>query len=254
MSRPVIDALGRPQRILLIGGTSDIGLSIVSSLAGKDTEVILAGRNLETLQEAAGELTGSGATAQVRSLDVTDLPAAGPVLDEVFGRDVDIVVIAAGALPVQSAVLNDPQAAQRTLAINGHGAASLLLACHTRMCAQGHGQIVVLSSIAAVRPRPSNFIYGAGKAMVDFLARGLVESPDPRVSVLLVRPGFVRTKMTAGLVAAPFATASASVADAVARWSRRGASSRIIWVPAVLKHVARVMSLLPLALLRKIDR
>ena len=250
----MIDALGRPQRILLIGGTSDIGLSIVASLAGQGTEVILAGRNLDNLDSASQQFLEGGAMPQTRMLDVTDLHAADQLFDEVFARDVDIVVIATGVLPVQSAVLNDPQEAQRSLAVNGLGAATLLLSCHARMCIQGHGQIVVLSSIAAARPRPSNFIYGAGKAMVDFLARGLVESPDPRVSVLLVRPGFVRTKMTAGLASAPFATNSGQVADAVAQWSRRVDGSRIMWVPAVLKHVARVMSLLPLALLRKIDR
>jgi len=254
VSSLVIDSLGRPQRILLIGGTSEIGLAIVSSLSTATTEVVLAGRDAVRMAAAAGALADCSAGVQVFEMDVTDSSGSSKTLNEIFTREVDIAIIAAGALPVQAAALADARTARSALEVNGYGAAAALLTCHEQMRNQGHGRLVALSSIAAARPRPSNYIYGAGKAMLDFLCRGLVESPDPRVQVLLVRPGFVRTKMTAHMPTAPFATDPATVAASVAAWSNKSRGSQIMWVPAVLQHVARVMSLLPLALLRKLDR
>ena len=75
------------------------------------------------------------------------------------------------------------------------------------MRARGRGTIVVLSSVAAVRPRKANFVYGSAKAGLDAFARGLADSlHGTGVRVLLVRPGFVLGRMTAGMPAAPLAS------------------------------------------------
>ena len=101
---------------------------------------------------------------------------------------------------------------------------------------QGHGTIVVLSSIAAIRPRKANLVYGATKAALDAFGRGLADSlHGSGVRVLLIRPGFVIGRMTAGMVPAPLATTPAAVGQAVAtalaRGDRDGVGSPVTGLP-----------------------
>src|ERR1700684_3812642 len=109
---------------------------------------------------------------------------------------------------------------------------------------QGSGTIVVLSSVAAVRPRKFNSVYGAAKAGLDAFARGYADSlHGSGVSVLLVRPGFVTGRMTAGLAPAPLATTPEEVGVAVASALRSARLTRTAWVPASLSVLATVMRL-----------
>jgi decaprenylphospho-beta-D-erythro-pentofuranosid-2-ulose 2-reductase len=115
---------------------------------------------------------------------------------------------------------------------------------------QGHGTLVVLSSVAAERPRASNAIYGAAKAGLDALAQGLGDSvAGSGVRVLVVRPGFVKTRMTAGLKPPPFATTPDAVAAATSRALRRGAHT--VWAPGALRYVFAVLRHLPRAVYRR---
>ncbi len=99
------------------------------------------------------------------------------------------------------------------------------------MRAQGRGTIVVLSSVAAIRPRKANYVYGAAKAGLDAFARGLADAlHGSGVRVILVRPGFVTGRMTAGMTPAPLATTPQAVGAAVAAALRRP-GSRTVWVP-----------------------
>jgi NAD(P)-dependent dehydrogenase (short-subunit alcohol dehydrogenase family) len=121
------------------------------------------------------------------------------------------------------------------------------------MRAQRAGTIVVLSSIAAVRPRKANFVYGAAKAGLDAFARGLTDALEGTgVRVVLVRPGFVIGRMTAGMSAAPLSSTpeqvGAAVADAVA------GSRAQVWVPRSLGPFAMLLRLLPRPLWRKMRR
>jgi decaprenylphospho-beta-D-erythro-pentofuranosid-2-ulose 2-reductase len=118
---------------------------------------------------------------------------------------------------------------------------------------------VVLSSVAAVRPRKFNSVYGATKAALDAFARGLAdELHGTGVDVLLVRPGFVSGRMTEGMTPAPLATTPAGVGSAVAaaldpvtlRARRRG----VVWVPAPLVGLATVMRLIPRPIWRKLEK
>ena len=85
-----------------------------------------------------------------------------------------------------------------------------------RMRAQAHGRIVALSSVAGERVRRSNFVYGSTKAGLDGFFLGLGEAlREHGVAVLVVRPGFVRSKMTEGLAEAPLAVDPDEVAEAV---------------------------------------
>ena len=117
---------------------------------------------------------------------------------------------------------------------------------------QGRGTIVVLSSVAAVRPRKSNYVYGSSKAGLDAFAQGLGDAlVDKGVNVLVVRPGFVTSKMTAGLDPAPFATRPEVVADAIADAIDRDRSG-VVSVPSKLGPMFVVLRNTPRPLWRRI--
>jgi len=136
---------------------------------------------------------------------------------------------------------------------NFTGHVTALLAFGEHMRRRGSGTIVVLSSVAAVRPRKFNAVYGAAKAGLDAFARGFAdELHGTGVRLLLVRPGFVIGRMTEGMTAAPLATTPEAVGIAVAA-ALRGKKSTV-WVPAQLAGLATVMRLVPRPLWRKLER
>jgi len=136
---------------------------------------------------------------------------------------------------------------------NFTGHVTTLLAVAAAMRAQGQGTIVVLSSVAAIRPRKANFVYGATKAALDAFARGLADSlHGSGVRVVLVRPGFVTGRMTAGMPPAPLATTPAKVGTATAAALRGRKPS--VWVPAPLAGLAIVLRLIPRPAWRRVSR
>jgi len=116
-----------------------------------------------------------------------------------------------------------------------------------------HGSLVVLSSVAGERGRKDNFIYGSTKAGLDTFAQGLGDSlHGTGVHVMVVRPGFVETKMTAGREKAPFSTTPDAVADAIVAGLRKG--SEIVWVPAALRFVFSGLRHLPRPVFRRVTQ
>jgi decaprenylphospho-beta-D-erythro-pentofuranosid-2-ulose 2-reductase len=216
------DNLGRPARILLLGGTSEIGLAILAALrAPSDSQVILAGRDEARLAAAGKELPFPVTTV---SFDALALDTHQAVIDQVFaGGPVDLVIAATGILTPQSRVDEDPMLAARMIEVNYTSHVTTLTAVATRMRAQRQGTIVVLSSIAAIRPRKANYVYGSAKAGLDAYARGLTDAlAGSGVRVLLVRPGFVIGRMTEGMSAAAQ-----------------------VWVPRSLSVLATALRLIP---------
>ena len=246
-------------RVLLLGGTSEIGLEILAALGlpGR-TEILLAGRDEQRLAAAGKALVEQAQDeqaqgGQVRTLhyDATALDTHQAVIDEAFAAgDVDLVISAAGILTAQDLLDRDPLTAGRLVETNFTGHVTALLAFGEAMRRRGSGTIVVLSSVAAVRPRKFNSVYGATKAALDAFARGYADSlHGTGVRVLLVRPGFVIGKKTEGMAPAPLATTPAAVGVAVAR-ALRGSQS-VVWVPAPLAGLATVMKLIPRPVWRK---
>jgi decaprenylphospho-beta-D-erythro-pentofuranosid-2-ulose 2-reductase len=128
-----------------------------------------------------------------------------------------------------------------------------LLAAVAKMRAQGQGTIVVLSSIAAIRPRKANYAYGSAKAGLDAFARGLAdELHGSGIRLLLVRPGFVIGRMTAWMSAAPMSSTPAQVGQAVAK-ALDGKATQI-WVPPALTVLATVLRLVPRPVWRQMRR
>ena len=243
---------GYQPRVLLLGGTSEIGLAILAALGlPADAEVILAGRDEQRLVAAGKELPGPVRTVPY---DAQDTGSHQAFVDAVFDAGhVDLVISAAGVLVPQADLERDVRQAAAMIETNFTGHVSTLLAVAARMRAQGRGTIVVLSSVAAVRPRKANPVYGSAKAGLDAFARGLADLlHGTGVRVLLVRPGFVTGRMTAGMPPAPLATTPEAVGRATAAALRRGRAT--VWVPPALAGLAAGLRLVPRPLWRRISR
>jgi decaprenylphospho-beta-D-erythro-pentofuranosid-2-ulose 2-reductase len=234
------DALGAVQSILVLGGTSDIGLAIARRLAEpRSAHVILASRTPDESVQVGGKTSYVAFDA-----DAVETHAAfvARVFDE-FG-DIDVVVVAFGLLDAA------PVDLART---NFLGAVSVMSLVADRLREQGHGELIVLSSVAGERVRKSNYAYGATKAGIDGFSQGLgdaLAAEHSGVHVLVVRPGFVTTKMTEGMDAAPLSTTAEAVADAVVRAVARGAD--VVWVPGPLRWVMMAVRHLPRAVFRRL--
>jgi decaprenylphospho-beta-D-erythro-pentofuranosid-2-ulose 2-reductase len=233
------NALGEPQTILLLGGTSDIGLAIVRELLSPSTRtVILACRSLDKGEAAAAGMRHGGLTVDVMHFDGAATDTHEAFVAGVTERhgDIDLAILAFAQLGEGEATSKDVAGAAALTHVNFTGAVSSTIAVANRMRAQGHGGIVVLSSVAGERVRRANAVYGATKAGLDGFAQGLGdELAGEGVHVLVVRPGFVHSAMTAGHKAAPFATTPEKVAEVTAKGLRAG--RRTVWAPGILRFV-----------------
>lgn len=246
------DALGSVQSVLVLGGGSDIATATVDRLvAGGARDVVLAARHPDQLAETVDRLGRAGARVETAKFDALDVSTHQSLIDEVFDRhdDIDVVLMAFGVLGDQATFDADPQAAAEAVQVNYVGALSAGLAAANRLRAQGHGTLVVMSSVAGERVRKGNFVYGSSKAGIDGFAQGLGDAlAGSGVDVLVVRPGFVRTKMTEGAEPAPFATTPEAVADAIVAGLRQRRS--VVWVPPLLRWVFAAFRHLPRPLWR----
>jgi len=252
----VLDAFGRPQSVVVLGGTSDIATSLIDTLVAEGCgTVVLAGRDPRRLDQAAARLLASGAQAAPTVVfDAIDPAGAGDVVakcEAAAGGSVDLVVVAVGELGDQDRDMASPERVAQMVTVNFTWPAAALAEVATRLRTQGQGRIVVLSTIAGVRVRPANALYGSAKRGLDAFAMALAdELVGSGVSLHVVRPGFVHSKMTAGHKPAPFAVSPEEVTAAV----RRGiaADQRVIWAPGVLRWVSVLLRLLPPSVWRRL--
>lgn len=130
---------------------------------------------------------------------------------------------------------------------------SLLTVLAETMRAAGAGNLVAFSSVAGVRVRRANYVYGSAKAGLDGFCSGLADAlHGSGVRLLLVRPGFVIGRMTQGMTPAPLSSTPAQVADATVRALRRGRST--VWVPAPLALLAAAFRMTPRFVWRRMPR
>lgn len=247
-----MDAVGNPQSVLLLGGTSEIGLATVRALVRRPARVVLAARPSVRRDEAVASLTAAGHRVTALDFDANDTAAHPGVVDAAFADgDVDVAVVAFGVLGDQERAWQDHDAALSMFAVNTVAAVSVGVPLGKRLAAQGHGAVVVLSSVAAERPRRSNFVYGASKAGTDAFYTGLREALRPDgVRVVVVRPGFVRSAMTQGLKPAPLATDPGTVGRLVAEGLAAGRET--IWAPPPLRWVMSALRHVPAPVFRRL--
>lgn len=247
------DAFGAPQSLLILGGTSEIALATARRLIARRTHTVwLAGRPSPALERDAEHLRELGADVRTVAFDALDCASHEAVLGKVFAEgDLDMVLLAFGVLGDQARDEREPLAAARIAQTNYTGAVSAGLVCARSLQTQGHGSLVVLSSVAGERARRSNFIYGSSKAGLDAFAQGLGDALyGTGVQVMVVRPGFVRTKMTAGLDDVPLSTTPEAVAAAIEVGLRR--RSETVWVPGALRVVMSALRHVPRAVFRRL--
>lgn len=250
----MINAVGIPQSLLLLGGTSDIALAIAHEYARQTSglRVIVAARPSPARDAAVSALCAAGCTATALDFDALDTSSHKQVIDDAAaGGDVDIAVVAFGLLGDPEVAWTDQAAAVELARVNYVGAMSCGVLLGNLIQRQGHGVIVALSSVAGERPRRSNFAYGSTKAGMDSFYTGLGEAlREHGGRVLVVRPGFVHSSMTKGLDPAPLATTPKAVATAVVRAVSRGKDQ--IWVPGALRGVMSGLRHVPRPVFRKL--
>ncbi len=163
------------------------------------------------------------------------------------------MILAVGVLGERGGLPDDTSAALEVLQVNVVGAGSLLIGSARRLREQGGGTVVEFSSVAGERARAANVVYGASKAGLDALAQGLGDAlAEQDVRVLVVRPGFVHTRMTRGLKPAPLSSTSLEVARVVVEGLDR--RSHTVWAPPLLRWAMLVLRLLPRSLFRRLEQ
>jgi decaprenylphospho-beta-D-erythro-pentofuranosid-2-ulose 2-reductase len=249
------DAFGTPQTVLVLGGGSDIARAILHRLAPRGVErLILATPNADTLRARLELEPLPVEDVTVEEWDARDAGKHEQFIDAVAAAhgDLDVVICAVGLLGHHSGIDTSSSAVDNAIRVNFSGPAAALVAVARKMVDQGHGTIVVLSSVAGERPRRSNFVYGSAKAGLDAFAQGLTDAViGTGVTIHVIRPGFVRSKMTEGLPEAPFTTDVDVVAMAVVDALTSGRSSTR-WVPAKLRVMFVGVRHLPRPLWRRI--
>jgi len=249
----MINSLGRPQSLLLLGGTSDIALAVARRYAGQGgLRVVLAARPTERRTSAAAELTALGCAVTEVDLDARDASTHASTIDKAFaGGDIDVAVVAFGLLGDPERAWTDAAYALELAEVNYSAPVHFGVLLANKMRAQSHGCIVALSSVAGERVRRSNFVYGSTKAGFDGFFLGLGEAlREHGVRVLVVRAGFVRSKMTDGLDAAPLAATPDQVAEAVV--DAISDKRELIWVPGTMRFVMSGLRHVPRPLFRRL--
>jgi decaprenylphospho-beta-D-erythro-pentofuranosid-2-ulose 2-reductase len=250
------NAFGQPQSVVVLGGSSDIARALTKKLcAARTRTVVLAGRNQERLDEARDEALAHGAsdvnTVLFDARDPSNAERTVTACFEKAGGSVDLVVVAVGLLGDQVRFQDDANLSDEMATVNFTWPVAALARVRGLLVAQGSGRIVVLSSVAAVRVRRAKYLYGGAKAGLDRLCIGLADSLEGTgVTLHIVRPGHVRSKMTTGIKDPPFATGVDDVADDV----MKGLADRspVIWSPSILRYVFFVLRHLPAPLWRRV--
>lgn len=251
----MMNAFRQPQTILVLGGRSDIACAITRRMASPNLRTVVLAQRPSDAATSGGDLDDLGEAVEIvtESFDATAHDGHAEFIEKIADDhgDLDVVIQAFGQLG--SGVNDDPVGAARLVDVNMAGAVSSGLAVADRLKRQGHGTLVVLSSVAGVRTRPSNFVYGATKAGQDAFSTGLGHAlAGTGARVLTVRPGFVRSAMTDGLDEAPFACDPDDVAQATVKALEGGAS--VVWAPGILRYVFGILRVVPGFVWRRLDR
>ncbi|MCB1271306.1 MAG: SDR family NAD(P)-dependent oxidoreductase [Microthrixaceae bacterium] len=241
--------------VLVLGGRSEIGLEVARRIAPGRT-VVLAARRAGDLTDEVALLERAGATdVHCVEFDADDLASHAAVFDEVIAAHgpIGLAVVAFGILGDQALAERDATHAAQILHTDFVAQVVALTELAKRMRDAGSGQLVVFSSVAGIRVRRANYVYGSAKAGLDGFANGLADAlAGSGVGLLLVRPGVVIGRMTEGMDPAPLSSTPDQVADAVIQGLRRVRTR--IWVPATLRPLYFVARLVPAWIWRRLPR
>ncbi|MCU1697211.1 MAG: short-chain dehydrogenase [Mycobacterium sp.] len=257
----MIDATGNPQTILLLGGTSEIGLAICERyLQNANARVILADLpNAPRREGAIAQLEAAGAkSVEFLDFDAVDTKSHPALIESAWANgDVDVAIVAFGLLGDAEELWQNQAKAVLVAQVNYTAAVSVGVLVGEKMRAQGFGQIIAMSSVAGERVRRSNFVYGSTKAGLDGFYLGLGEAlREFGVHVLVIRPGQVRTTTTlehwkaTGAKEAPFTVNKEDVAALAVASAAKGKD--LVWAPGPVRYLMAVMRHIPRPIFRKL--
>ncbi len=242
------------QRIVIVGATSGIAQACARRWAARSSHLFLVARNAARLESLRNDLQIRGANVDTYQLDANDLSAHAAMIDaaERALGGIDIVLIAHGTLSDQKACEQSVDAMIDEIQTNGLSTVALLTRFANLLEAQRSGTVAVISSVAGERGRPSNYVYGAAKAMVTAFCEGLrARMFRADVHVLVIKPGFVDTAMTAGLDLPPLLTATP---DAVAEDIDQAIQSRrdVLFTPWFWRWIMLLIRAMPTRVFKKL--
>ncbi|MCV7079117.1 SDR family NAD(P)-dependent oxidoreductase [Mycobacterium szulgai] len=241
--------------VVIFGGRSEIGIELARRLAPGAT-VVLAARNPGRLQEQVAILDAAGASnVYTREFDADDLPSHGALIESIVADHgpIGTAVLAFGILGDQARAETDAAHAVAIVHTDYVAQVSLLTHLAVAMRTARRGSLVVFSSVAGVRVRRANYVYGSAKAGLDGFANGLADAlHDTGVKLLIARPGFVIGRMTEGMTPAPLSSTPEQVAAATARALAKG--RRTVWIPWALRPMFFTLKLLPQFVWRRMPR
>src|SRR6201992_2309280 len=251
----VLDAVGNPQTILLLGGTSEIGLATCERyLQTAHARILLAAMpNDPGRDDAVAQMKAAGArSVQVIDLEGTDAESHPKMIDAAFSDgDVDVAIVAFGLLGDAEELWQNQRKAVQIAEVNYTAAVSVGVLLGEKMRAEGLGQITAMSSAAGERVRRSNFVYGSTKAGLDGFYLGLGEAlREYGVRVLVIRPGQVRTRMSAHVKEAPLTVDKEYVANLAVTASAKG--KELVWAPGAFRYVMVVLRHIPRSIFRRL--
>ncbi|MGA7130822.1 MAG: SDR family NAD(P)-dependent oxidoreductase [Mycobacterium sp.] len=241
--------------VLILGGRSEIGTELAVRLA-PGASVVLAARDADRLGEQTEAIRAAGAVAvSSREFDADDLGSHGPLVASIIAEHgpIDTAVLAFGVLGDQVRAETDAAHAVAVVHTDYVAQVSLLTHLAAAMRKADRGALVVFSSVAGVRVRRANYVYGSAKAGLDGFASGLADAlHGTGVRLLIVRSGFVIGRMTQGMTPAPLPSTPSQVAAATARALAK--RRRTVWIPWTLRPLFFCMRLLPQFIWRRMPR
>lgn len=243
-------------KAVMVGATKGMGRSLARLLVQQGHTVFLLGREAEDLTRSARDLEArSGATGKVgtaacdfeksegfeKALDAADRALGG----------FDTVVVTAGLYATQDKLEQDPDFLRRMLAVNFTNTVLFCEAARKRLLARGGGILCVFSSVAGERGRKPVLLYGASKAGLTRYLEGLDHKFRAQgLRTICVKPGFVKTGMTAGLPVPPFSGEPDGVARDVLKAMERG--TPVVYSPRIWGLIMMVIRNLPRFVMRRI--
>ncbi|QZA07628.1 decaprenylphospho-beta-D-erythro-pentofuranosid-2-ulose 2-reductase [Mycolicibacter heraklionensis] len=251
----VLDATSNPQSILLLGGTSEIGLAICARyLRNASASVVLACLPGDPGRDGAVAAMQAAGAKSVRIVDFDALDTAShpAMIDSAFSAgDIDVAIVAFGMDADAEELWHNQAKAVQVAEINYTAAVSVGVLLAGKMGAQGFGQIIAMSSVAGERVRRTNFVYGSTKAGLDGFYLGLGEAlREDGVRVLVIRPGQVRTRFSAHVKEAPLTVDKEDVAELAVAAAAKG--KEIVWAPGAFRYVMMVLRHVPRAIFRRL--
>ncbi|MFN0058621.1 MAG: SDR family NAD(P)-dependent oxidoreductase [Planctomycetota bacterium] len=242
-------------KVVFLGATRGMGRSLARKLAARKDELFLLGRDLTDLERSARDLEVYGSTGAVKcaQCDLSSPAQFAPALAaaEVALGGLDLVVVTAGLFAQQDELEQDARRLEDLLDVNFTHTVLFCEEARKRLLARGGGKLCVFSSVAGDRARKPILLYGAAKAGLSYYLEGLDHKfRSAGLQTITVKPGFVRTSMTAGLKPPPFAGEPDGVAAIVLRAIDRGRP--VVYAPGAWRWVMLIIRNLPRAVMRRI--